>query len=136
MVKYLFICYDHTKITQSSMCPITKAPAKYSMYKIEFTDAALADLKSFKKHEQNEIIDGIEANLTYEPTVETRNRSPLRPNQTAEWKLRLGNFAFTMTLIRLFESFQWRLLASRLEIWCCFEVRREVYENCYCITTI
>ena len=92
MVKYLFICYDHTKITQSSMCPITKAPAKYSMYKIEFTDAALADLKSFKKHEQNEIIDGIEANLTYEPTVETRNRSPLRPNQTAEWKLRLGNF--------------------------------------------
>ena len=83
---------DEHLIQSCSMCPITKAPAKYSMYKIEFTDAALADLKSFKKHEQNEIIDGIEANLTYEPTVETRNRSPLRPNQTAEWKLRLGNF--------------------------------------------
>jgi mRNA-degrading endonuclease RelE of RelBE toxin-antitoxin system len=62
------------------------------MYDIEFTDAALADLKWFKKHEQNEIVDGIEANLRYEPTVETRNRSRLRPNQTAEWKLRLGNF--------------------------------------------
>ncbi len=62
------------------------------MYKIEFTDAALADLKWFKKHEQNEIVDGIEVNLRYEPAVETRNRSPLRPNQTAEWKLRLGNF--------------------------------------------
>jgi mRNA-degrading endonuclease RelE of RelBE toxin-antitoxin system len=62
------------------------------MYDIEFTEAALADLKWFKKHEQNEIVDGIEANLHYEPAVETRNRSPLRPNQTAEWKLRLGNF--------------------------------------------
>ena len=62
------------------------------MYHIEFTDEALADLKWFKKHEQNEIIDGIEVNLRYEPTVETRNRSRLRPNQTAEWKLRLGNF--------------------------------------------
>ena len=62
------------------------------MDKIEFTDAALADLKWFKKHEQNEIVDGIEVNLRYEPAVETRNRSPLRPNQTAEWKLRLGNF--------------------------------------------
>ena len=62
------------------------------MYEIEFTDAALADLKWFKKHEQNLILDGIEANLRYEPTVETRNRATLRANQTAEWKLRLGNF--------------------------------------------
>lgn len=62
------------------------------MYEIEFTDKALADLRWFRRDEQNTILDGIEANLRYEPTVETRNRAPLRPNQTAEWKLRLGNF--------------------------------------------
>jgi mRNA-degrading endonuclease RelE of RelBE toxin-antitoxin system len=48
------------------------------------------DLQWFKKHEQNVIVDGIEANLCYEPTTETRNRKPLRPNNTAEWELRVG----------------------------------------------
>ncbi|MCX6048269.1 MAG: type II toxin-antitoxin system RelE/ParE family toxin [Chloroflexi bacterium] len=62
------------------------------MYEIEFADEALADLKWFKTYEQNEILDGIEANLYYEPTSETRNRGLLRPNQTSAWKLRLGNF--------------------------------------------
>lgn len=62
------------------------------MYAIEFTNEALTDLKWFKRHEQNAILDGIEANLRYEPTVTMRNRAQLRPNQTAEWKLRLGKF--------------------------------------------
>jgi mRNA-degrading endonuclease RelE of RelBE toxin-antitoxin system len=62
------------------------------MYEIEFTPEALADLKSFRKFEQNEIIDGIEAHLKYEPTVETRQRKPLRPNEIAGWELRLGKF--------------------------------------------
>ncbi len=62
------------------------------MYDIEFSDDALADLRWFKKPEQNEILDGIEANLRYEPTVETRNRKRLRPNDTAEWELRIGKY--------------------------------------------
>lgn len=62
------------------------------MYDIELSDDALADLNWFKKHEQNLIVDGIEANLLYEPTVETNNRGRLRPNETAEWKLRLGKY--------------------------------------------
>ncbi|MEG3839260.1 type II toxin-antitoxin system RelE/ParE family toxin [Microcoleus sp. herbarium14] len=60
------------------------------MFEIEFTDQAIEDLQWFKKHEQNVIVDGIEANLCYEPTTETRNRKPLRPNNTAEWELRVG----------------------------------------------
>jgi mRNA-degrading endonuclease RelE of RelBE toxin-antitoxin system len=28
--------------------------------------------------------------VSYEPTTETRNRKPLRPNNTAEWELRVG----------------------------------------------
>ncbi len=62
------------------------------MYAIEFDSETIEDLKWFKKHEQKEILDGIEANLQYEPTVVTRHRDQLRPNQTAEWKLRVGKY--------------------------------------------
>lgn len=62
------------------------------MFEIEFTDQAIEDLQWFKKYEQNVIIDGIEVNLLYEPTIETRNRKPLRQNNTAEWELRLGEY--------------------------------------------
>jgi len=61
-------------------------------YKIGFTERALADLAWFKKNEQNEIRDGIYENLEHEPTLETRNRKKLRPNETAEWELRIGKF--------------------------------------------
>ncbi|MDE3091928.1 MAG: type II toxin-antitoxin system RelE/ParE family toxin [Chloroflexota bacterium] len=62
------------------------------MYKIELTAHAEQDLKWFRKKEQSEILDAIETQLRYEPTVETRNRKRLRPNQTAEWELRIGSF--------------------------------------------
>jgi mRNA-degrading endonuclease RelE of RelBE toxin-antitoxin system len=62
------------------------------MYEIEFSYEAREDLDWFEKHEQNEIVDGIEASLTYEPAVESRNRKRLRPNAVAEWELRLGKF--------------------------------------------
>jgi mRNA-degrading endonuclease RelE of RelBE toxin-antitoxin system len=62
------------------------------MYEIEFTPEALEDLKSLKKFERQEIIEGIETQLRYEPTVETRNRKKLRPNDIAEWELRIGKF--------------------------------------------
>lgn len=61
-------------------------------YKIGFTERALEDLAWFKKNEQNEIRDGICNNLEHEPVVETRNRKKLRPNETAEWELRIGKF--------------------------------------------
>ena len=54
------------------------------MYEIELTPKAREDLMWFRKNEQEEILDGIDANLMYEPTVETRNRKQLRPNETAE----------------------------------------------------
>lgn len=62
------------------------------MYQIEFSATAKRDLKWFKKYEQKIILEGIDANLKYEPNVETRNRKRLRPNGTAEWELRLGGY--------------------------------------------
>lgn len=62
------------------------------MYEIEYTPRAVGDLKFFLKHEQQQIVDGIDVQLRYEPTVETRNRKQMRPNSIAEWELRIGEF--------------------------------------------
>ena len=62
------------------------------MFSIEFTEQAKEDLKWFRKSEQKTIISGIYVNLSYEPTLATRNRKSLRPNSTATWELRLGDF--------------------------------------------
>ncbi len=62
------------------------------MYEIEFTPEAIGDLKSFRKYEQRKIISGIETHLRHEPTVETRNRFRMRPNQVAEWELRIEKY--------------------------------------------
>ena len=62
------------------------------MYDIEFTSEAIEDLKSFRKSEQQTIISGIDTQLKYQPTVETRNRFPMRPNEVAEWELRIDKY--------------------------------------------
>ena len=62
------------------------------MYEIEFTSEAIGDLKLFRKFEQQTIISGIDTQLKYEPTVETRNRFRMRPNDGAEWELRIGKY--------------------------------------------
>jgi mRNA-degrading endonuclease RelE of RelBE toxin-antitoxin system len=62
------------------------------MYEIEYTPRAIEDIKWFKKHEQNQIVDGIDMQLQYEPTIETRNRKRMRPNSVAAWELRIGDF--------------------------------------------
>ncbi len=62
------------------------------MYEIEYTQVALDDLKWFRKHEQKTIVQTIDTQLKYEPTVQTRNRKPMRPNLVGEWELRVGQF--------------------------------------------
>lgn len=37
------------------------------------------------------VLDGVDAQLTHQPTVETKNRKPMRPNPLAPWELRLGD---------------------------------------------
>ncbi len=62
------------------------------MYEIEFTATALQDLTVLRKFEQQTIIDEIETQLQYEPEAVTRNRKKLRPNNVANWELRIGKF--------------------------------------------
>lgn len=41
--------------------------------------------------QQRLVLDAVDEQLTHEPTVETRNRKPMRPNPLAPWELRIGN---------------------------------------------
>src|SRR5207249_10325149 len=61
-------------------------------FDIVFTPEALEDLRLFRKGERMRIIEAIEEQLSHEPNHETRNRKRLRPNQTAEWVLRVDRF--------------------------------------------
>jgi mRNA-degrading endonuclease RelE of RelBE toxin-antitoxin system len=46
----------------------------------------------FTAREQRVIVSAITEQLSYEPTVPTRNRKEMRPNLVAVWELRTGNF--------------------------------------------
>jgi mRNA-degrading endonuclease RelE of RelBE toxin-antitoxin system len=43
------------------------------------------------KRQQSTVLDTVERQLQHQPTVETRNRKPMRPNPLAPWELRIGN---------------------------------------------
>jgi mRNA-degrading endonuclease RelE of RelBE toxin-antitoxin system len=62
------------------------------MYEIELTQETFEDLAAFRKFDQVRIVAGMETQLKQEPISETRNRKRLRPNQLAEWALRIDNF--------------------------------------------
>jgi mRNA-degrading endonuclease RelE of RelBE toxin-antitoxin system len=60
------------------------------MFRIEFTPEALADLQALRKYDQEQIVGEIEGQLTHQATEPSRNRKRLRPNQLAEWEVRIG----------------------------------------------
>ncbi|MBM4041563.1 MAG: addiction module toxin RelE [Planctomycetes bacterium] len=61
------------------------------MYKIDLSPEARDDLKALRKHEEVAVVAATRAQLTHEPTAETRNRKRRRPNPLAEWELRAGD---------------------------------------------
>lgn len=69
------------------------------IYSIVYTEEALADLQYFRKPERQLILEEIDLQLTYEPTVGTKNRKQLRPNQLGEWELRVGKYRIFYDII-------------------------------------
>jgi mRNA-degrading endonuclease RelE of RelBE toxin-antitoxin system len=41
--------------------------------------------------QQRIVLDAVDEQLVHQPTIETRNRKPMRPNPVAPWELRIGN---------------------------------------------
>ena len=62
------------------------------MFEIELTLDAIDDMRLLRKYERQQIVETIQDQLAQQPTEETRNRKRLRPNQLAEWELRIGRF--------------------------------------------
>jgi len=62
------------------------------MFEIVFTENALKDIHYLKKPDQVLVLESIEKQLINEPLTTTKNRKPLRPNNLAEWELRVQEF--------------------------------------------
>src|SRR5438128_9837345 len=62
------------------------------MLEIEFTQEALDDIRQYRRRERRRIITGIEDQLKHQAMQETKNRKRLRPNELAEWELRIDEF--------------------------------------------
>jgi mRNA-degrading endonuclease RelE of RelBE toxin-antitoxin system len=56
-----------------------------------FSSDAEAHLQTLTARQRALVWDKINHQLVHEPTVETRNRKPMRPNPLASWELRVEN---------------------------------------------
>jgi len=62
------------------------------MFEISLTPRAANHIRAYRKFEQRIILDAIEGQLAYEPTVETRNRKRLGENDFSSWELRVEKY--------------------------------------------
>lgn len=60
-------------------------------YRIEYSPDVEDHLRPLTARQQAIVLDTVDEQLTHQPTVETRNRKPMRPNPVAPWELRIGN---------------------------------------------
>lgn len=58
---------------------------------VEYSPDAEDHLRALTARQQRMVLDAVGTQLVHEPTVETRNRKPMRPNPVAPWELRIGN---------------------------------------------
>lgn len=60
-------------------------------FAIEYAPEVEGHLGTLTARQRTIVFDAIDAQLTHEPKVETRNRKPMRPNPLAPWELRVQN---------------------------------------------
>lgn len=62
-------------------------------FEIRYDQAAVAELKELRRHDQVAVLDGIERHLLTNPTKESRSRiKRLDPPVLASWRLRVGEY--------------------------------------------
>jgi mRNA-degrading endonuclease RelE of RelBE toxin-antitoxin system len=59
-------------------------------YTIEYSLDTLDHLRALTTQQRSTVLEAVDIQLTHQPTVETRNRKPMRPNPLAPWELRIG----------------------------------------------
>ena len=59
-------------------------------YSIEYSPDAEDHLRFLAARQRAIVLDTVDEQLTHRPTIETRNRKPMRPNPLAPWELQIG----------------------------------------------
>lgn len=59
-------------------------------YNIEYSPETADHLRALTARQRATALAAAETQLTHEPSVETRNRKPMRANILAPWELRVG----------------------------------------------
>jgi mRNA-degrading endonuclease RelE of RelBE toxin-antitoxin system len=60
-------------------------------HRIEYSLCAVEHLRALEAPQTRAVLDAVDAQLQHQPTVETRNRKPMRPNPIAPWELRIDD---------------------------------------------
>ena len=60
-------------------------------FRIEYSPEAEDHLRVLAARQQAIVLAAVDEQLLYQPTIETRNRKPMRPNPLATWELRVGD---------------------------------------------
>ena len=60
-------------------------------YTIEYSPDTFEHLRALTARQRVTVLAEVEIQLSHQPTVETRNRKPMRPNPLAPWELRVGD---------------------------------------------
>ncbi len=60
-------------------------------YIIKYAPETLAHIQLLTHRQQIIVLDVVEKQLTYQPTIRTRNRKPMRSNPLATWELRIDD---------------------------------------------
>ena len=59
-------------------------------FKVLYSPDTEEHLRALTARQRTTVMDGIDKRLGSQPTIETRNRKPMRPNHLAPWELRIG----------------------------------------------
>ena len=59
-------------------------------YRIEYSPETDQHLRVLTARQRSIVFDAVDEQLAHQPTVETRNRRPMRRNPLAPWELRIG----------------------------------------------
>ena len=59
-------------------------------YTIEYSPDTVDHLSALTAKQRATALAAVETQLAHEPSGETRNRKPMRPNHLAPWELRVG----------------------------------------------
>jgi len=59
-------------------------------HRIEYSPDTDQHLRVLTAQQRSRVFDAVAEQLEHQPTVETRNRKPMRPNPLAPWELRIG----------------------------------------------